>query len=111
MLGRRNHADDFARRIREITGDGEEIFRVMVAIMRDDDALASDRKDAAKWLADRGWGKSPIVVQHDHVHVAPQLDLASCSIAELRALEATMSKLLPAGAPPVIDVPSTEGEP
>lgn len=97
---KRNHSQELGRKIRELTGDGDELMRIMFAIARDDDAPTSDRRGAVEWLADRGYGKSPIVVEHDHQHSVALIDVSAVSVAELRALEATLVKMLPAGVEP-----------
>jgi len=46
--------------VRELVGDeGTEIAEFMYAVMLDEGARRADRLDAARWLADRGFGKSP----------------------------------------------------
>ena len=52
-----------SRRVRELVGDdGQAIAEFMFSVMEDDRARTADRIDAGKWLADRGFGKSPLVV-------------------------------------------------
>src|SRR5439155_11377299 len=47
------------RRVRELVGeDGEAIAVYMLSVMRDEKARTADRLEAAKWLADRGFGRS-----------------------------------------------------
>lgn len=49
-----------ARRVRELTSDGEEIVDVMLRILRGEvKGTARDRLEAGRWLADRGFGRSP----------------------------------------------------
>jgi hypothetical protein len=49
-----------ARRVRELVGDdGTAIADFMFAVMVDQRARMGDRLDAARWLADRGFGKPP----------------------------------------------------
>jgi len=48
------------RRVRELVGDdGTEIAEFMYAVMADEGARMADRLEAARWLADRGFGKPP----------------------------------------------------
>ena len=48
-----------ARRVRELVGDnGELILEFMVDVLGDETARTADRLQAAKWLADRGFGKA-----------------------------------------------------
>lgn len=48
-----------ARRVRELVGgDGETITHFMLDTLKNEDAEMRDRMEAAKWLADRGWGKA-----------------------------------------------------
>ena len=52
-----------SRRVRELVGDdGHEIAEFMFTVMNDERARNADRIDAAKWLADRAFGKAPLVV-------------------------------------------------
>lgn len=52
-----------SRRVRELVGeDGEAIARYMLSVMKDERARNADRIEAAKWLADRGFGKAPLVI-------------------------------------------------
>ena len=48
------------RRVRELVGDdGSAIAEFMHAVMVDEAARTTDRLEAARWLADRGFGRSP----------------------------------------------------
>jgi hypothetical protein len=48
------------RRVRELVGDdGTAIAEFMFAVMADEGARTADRLEAARWLADRGFGKPP----------------------------------------------------
>jgi len=52
-----------SRRVRELVGDdGHEIADFMFSVMADERARNADRIDAAKWLADRGFGRAAIIV-------------------------------------------------
>jgi hypothetical protein len=49
-----------AHNFRELVGDdGTTIAEFMFAVMVDDAARMADRLEAARWLADRGFGKTP----------------------------------------------------
>jgi hypothetical protein len=49
--------------VRELVGDdGHEIADFMFSVMADERARNADRIDAAKWLADRGFGRAAIIV-------------------------------------------------
>ena len=55
-----------ARRVRELVGDsGESIVQFMVDVLGDDSARTADRLEAAKWLADGGFGKAVQAVEID----------------------------------------------
>ena len=57
-----------ARRVRELVGsDGELIVAVFYEVMVDPAARLADRMEAARWLADRGLGKTPPVIEPDAV--------------------------------------------
>lgn len=50
-----------AKRVRDQVGsDGEPLVVLMLAIVYNEKESTRDRMDAAKWLADRGWGKAPV---------------------------------------------------
>jgi hypothetical protein len=47
------------RRVRELVGDdGTAIAEFMYSVMADEGARTADRLEAARWLADRGFGKT-----------------------------------------------------
>jgi hypothetical protein len=51
-----------SRRVRELVGeDGDAIAEYMLSVMTDERGTA-DRIEAAKWLADRGFGKAAFVI-------------------------------------------------
>lgn len=53
-----------SRRVRELVGeDGGAIAEYMLSVMEDDHARNADRIEAGKWLADRGFGKAPLVIE------------------------------------------------
>ena len=55
-----------ARKTRELVGeDGEPLVRLWLAIMNDAGAKPSERIEASKLLADRGWGKAVDVRMQD----------------------------------------------
>jgi hypothetical protein len=48
------------RRVRELVGDdGTAIAEFMYSVMADEGSRTADRLEAARWLADRGFGKTP----------------------------------------------------
>jgi hypothetical protein len=52
--------------VRELVGDdGTAIAEFMHAVMVDEGARTADRLEAARWLADRGFGKSLQAVEID----------------------------------------------
>ena len=79
-----------ARRVRELVGDdGTMIADYMLAVMRDDRERTRDRLEAARFLADRGWGKPVQAVELDVATLSPALDpdrLATLSTEELELL-------------------------
>ena len=84
-----------ARRVRELVGDnGELILEFMVDVLGDDSARTADRLEAAKWLADRGFGKA---LQAVEVDVAPQpsLDFTMYSLEDLETMIAILEKYGP----------------
>ncbi|MET0937804.1 MAG: DUF5681 domain-containing protein [Gaiellaceae bacterium] len=52
-----------SRRVRELVGeDGHEIAEYMFSVTTDERTRTADRIEAAKWLADRGFGRAAIIV-------------------------------------------------
>jgi hypothetical protein len=63
-----------ARASRELLGgDGEAIPRLWLSIMNDENAKTSDRLEASRLLADRGWGKTavPLWPEEDAANLPP----------------------------------------
>jgi hypothetical protein len=57
--GRASAGAKFARVIRSRTNDGQALLEFALEVMEGKHgAELSDRIDALKWLADRGWGKA-----------------------------------------------------
>jgi hypothetical protein len=81
-----------ARRVRELVGDdGHEIAEFMFSIMSDGAARTADRMEAARWLADRGFGKA---IQAVDIEVAqgPWAELGKLSREDLETLLAIFRK-------------------
>ena len=63
-----------ARRVRELVGDdGQLVAGYLVAVVINDAERTRDRLEAARLLADRGWGKPTQTVD---VELTPQLPVA-----------------------------------
>ena len=75
------------RRVRELVGeDGELIANYMLSVMTDEGARTADRLEAARWLADRGFGKPPQDVE---------LALKGQEAVDVHAFVAFAAKYLP----------------
>jgi hypothetical protein len=49
--------------VRELVGEGGGVIaEYMLSVMENDRARTADRIEAGKWLADRGFGKAPLVI-------------------------------------------------
>ena len=75
-----------AKRVRELVGeDGERIIEFMASVMNDETARKADRLEAAKWLADRGFGRA---IQGLEIDVAQRgyLDITQMSTDDLKTL-------------------------
>jgi hypothetical protein len=73
------------RRIREETGDGEELVDYMLRVFRAEGESTKTRVEAASWLADRGFGRpqqTTLVGAADEPKPSPY---ANMSAEELRA--------------------------
>jgi hypothetical protein len=69
----------------------------MVSVMNDERARTADRLEAAKWLADRGFGKAVQALDID-VNQYPVLDLTGVSTEDLDAMLAILTRYLPDAA-------------
>ena len=56
----------FRAYIKESTDEGNELVEVVLGVLRDLNASNRERMEAARWLADRGFGK-PAAVRDDDV--------------------------------------------
>lgn len=75
------------RRVRELVGDdGTAIAEFMHAVMVDEAERTTDRLEAARWLADRGFGRSPQDVE---------LALKAQEGVDVQAFAAFAAKYLP----------------
>jgi hypothetical protein len=86
-----------SRRVRELVGeDGGAIAEYMLSVMEDDRARTADRIDAGKWLADRGFGKSPLVVSAGVTAEELLQDyFRKLSLEDLEAMRAILKKYSP----------------
>jgi hypothetical protein len=81
-----------SRRVRELVGeDGELIAAYMTSVLIDEKARTTDRLEAAKWLADRGFGRSVQALDVD-VRPHPAIDLALLSMDDLEALQTILER-------------------
>ena len=83
-----------SRRVRELVGDdGQSIAEFMLSVMEDERARTADRIDAGKWLADRGFGKSALVVSAGVTAEHLLQDYFSkLSLEDLEAMKAILRK-------------------
>jgi hypothetical protein len=87
-----------ARRVRELVGDdGEAIAVFMHEVMNDEGARTADRLEAARWLADRGFGRSVQALDTD-VSKHPSIDVSKFATEDLDALIAIFEKYKPDAA-------------
>jgi hypothetical protein len=81
-----------SRRVRELVGDDGEVIAVyMLSVMRDEKARTADRLEAAKWLADRGFGRTVQTLDFD-ITAHPPIDVTQLSDADLEALIAIFER-------------------
>ena len=72
-----------ARQVRELVGeDGEAIATFLLTVMSDEAERTRDRLEAARLLADRGWGEAVQAVDMD-VTQQPGLDFSRYSMEDL----------------------------
>ncbi|MBM2823523.1 MAG: hypothetical protein HW413_2269 [Thermoleophilia bacterium] len=87
-----------SRRVRELVGDdGHAIAEFMFTILSDETECTADRMEAAKWLADRGFGKSvqPMSVDMNQYSMIDVIDITKISTKDLKALVEILSKYKP----------------
>ena len=80
-----------SRRVRELVGeDGQVIAEFMLGVMNDESARNADRIEAAKWLADRAFGRA---VQALDIDLYPSsVDINHFSTEDLKALAVILRK-------------------
>jgi hypothetical protein len=84
--------------VRELVGDdGEAIAVYMLSVMQDAKARTADRLEAAKWLADRGFGRSIQTLDMD-ITAHPAIDVTTISTEDLEAMLAILEKYEPNAA-------------
>ncbi len=73
-----------ARRVREIVGDdGEQIAVFLLEVMHNPRQRTRDRLEAARLIADRGWGKPVVSIDLDVGLEAQQMTVDTEKLAEL----------------------------
>lgn len=86
------------RRVRELVGDdGDAIVQFVIAVMIDESERTRDRLDAAKWLADRGFGRATQELDIDISARPPWIDLDKLSEEDLDLLLVLVQKGQPSG--------------
>src|SRR5215831_14445268 len=86
-----------ARKTRELIGnDGAELVEFLLVVMRNETEKTNDRLEAAKMLAERGWGKPAAFVLGDE---EDPLGIRDDEIEQLAAeFDNTLARLASAGA-------------
>jgi hypothetical protein len=72
--------------------NGELILQFMVQVLGDERARTADRLEAARWLADRGFGKSVQAVEIDVPVQSWASELAHIPLEDLEAVMAILEK-------------------
>ena len=86
-----------SRRVRELVGeDGEAIAEDMLSVMNDERARTADRIEAGKWLANRGFGTAPLVIEAGVTaeHLL-QDHFRKLSLEDMLAMQAILQKYPP----------------
>ncbi len=97
------------RRVRELVGDdGEAIASYMFSVMSDDREKTADRLEAARWLADRGFGKAVQTMEIDVARQPISIDTSNLSGDELDTLISLVEKTLPGQMPDLQLVQGTD---
>lgn len=88
-----------SRRVRELVGDnGEAIAEFMFSVLANEKERTADRMEAAKWLADRGFGKAALVVDMGVTEHVFREFLRGLSTEDLEAMTAILQKYSPNAA-------------
>ena len=77
--------------------DGDAIAAFMYEVMADDAARTADRLEAAKWLADRGFGRAAQAIDIE-VSQHPTINLSLLSTEDVEALIAIFERYQPDAA-------------
>jgi hypothetical protein len=81
-----------SRRVRELVGDdGQAIAEYMFRVLSDETQRTADRMEAAKWLADRGFGK-PLQALDIDVNAGYAFDISDLSTPDLEAIADVLRK-------------------
>jgi hypothetical protein len=81
-----------AKKIQSETGDGQELLTFAMDVWRDTSRNFKDRWDAFTWLSERGFGRSPQIVDiHMSTHTTVGVDLTKLSIEQIKQLEKLLS--------------------
>ena len=83
--------------MRELVGEnGKAIAEYMLSVMEDERARTADRIEAGKWLANRGFGSAPLVID---TGVTPEQLLqdyfSKFSLEDLQAMKAILKRYSP----------------
>jgi hypothetical protein len=82
------------RRVQELVGpDGDAIVAYMVEVMQNPVEKTRDRMDAARWLADRGFGKA--VPEVDWPLIPEWIDMSKLSDKDLQVMIELCEKAWP----------------
>jgi hypothetical protein len=86
--------------VRELVGeDGEAIAEFMLSVMKDERARTADRMEAGKWLANRGFGTAPLVIEAGMTAEHLLQDYFSkLSLEDLQAMRAVLQRNSPDNA-------------
>jgi hypothetical protein len=85
------------RRVRELVGnDGEAIAKFMFDVMAAPSNRTSERMEAAKWLADRGFGKA-LRTEPAAFDWRDEIDLGRLTLEERITLAAILERADPRG--------------
>ena len=90
-----------ARRVRELVGeDGEAIVQFLVETMHDSSVRTRDRLEAARLLADRGWGRpaQALEIELELANQRPGLNVNRLSSEDREAMISILERYVPNAA-------------
>ncbi len=79
--------------IRKKTNGFKDLVKIAIDIAKNETAKNSERMDAIRWLADRGLGKTPQIIEISTSSDSTSISIVDMTIEELRVLDRMAERL------------------